>query len=171
MGESIGCHTAMVLLLDGQKQLVDVGIPLHRAAQLHPDRITRVSSAFHTYIITPRPEGHYVVERTHHPQRYVYTVLDQPVFNDHYRAATIQDYGKEGLFLDRIIISKVIEGKIWRFNSSDHPWHLEAFDRTSKAEILLPENLLARRLASHFSMGRQVIQDALDVVASDQPNA
>ncbi|MCA9956361.1 MAG: arylamine N-acetyltransferase, partial [Anaerolineales bacterium] len=29
MGESIGCHTAVVIVLDGQKWLVDVGIPLY----------------------------------------------------------------------------------------------------------------------------------------------
>lgn len=166
MGESIGCRTAIVLRLDGQKQLVDVGIPLHRTLQLHPDRMTRVSSAFHTYIVTPQSEGHYLVERTHHPKRYMYTLVDKVATNAPYQAAVTQDYGDNGLFLDRVIITKVIDGKIWRFNSSDHPLHLEAFDRNSKTEILLPENLLARRLASCFGMDRQIIQDALDALVA-----
>jgi arylamine N-acetyltransferase len=167
MGESIGCHAAIVLLVDGQKQLLDVGIPLHKTLQLHPDRMTRVSSAFHTYIVTPQPEGQYLVERTHHPKRYIYTLVDKAVANDPYQTAVTQDYGTNGLFLDRVIMTKVIDEKIWRFNSSDHPLRLEAFDRSSKTEILLPERLLARRLASHFGMDRQIIQDALDAVGSN----
>ena len=50
-----------------------------------------------------------------------------------------------------------------------YPLRLEAFDRASKTEILLPEKLLARRLASNFGMDRQVIQDALNALASTQP--
>lgn len=164
MGEAVGCHTAIVLLLNGQKRLVDVGIPLHKSLLIRSDQTTRTPTYFHTYLVRPIGGDQYAIERTNHPKRNIYTLVDQPVADHVYRAAMCRDYGEQGLFLDRVIINKVIDGKIWRFNSSELPLQLEAFDRRNKTEILLPAPLLARRLAMHFRMERAVIQMALDVV-------
>jgi arylamine N-acetyltransferase len=165
MGASIGCHTAIVLLLAGQKRLVDVGIPLHTSLRIRAEQATRTPSYFHTYTVRPCATGVYEIERSHHPKRNVYTLLDQPISDQTYRAALTQDYSDQGLFLDRVIINKVIEGKLWRFSSSDRPLQLEAFDPTGKTEVLLPESLLARRLASYFAMDRAVIEAALAGIA------
>lgn len=162
MGSTVSCHTAIVLFLDGQKRLVDVGIPLHTSLRIRADQTTRTPSYFHTYTVRPRQPGYYEIERNHHPKRNIYTLFDQPVADQAYRAALTQDYGDCGLFLDRVIINKVIDGKIWRFSSSDRPLQLEAFDPNGKTEILLPEPLLARRLAGYFGMERTVIEAALD---------
>ena len=162
MGETHGCHSALVLLLNGQKRLVDVGIPLYTSLRLPVAQSTRTASYFHTYIARLVGDGRYTLERTNHPNRYLYTLLDQPVPDATYRAALIQDYGQQGLFLDRVIINKVIEGKVWRFDSRDRPLRIEAIEPTNKTEILLPDSLLARRLASYFAMERAVIQLALN---------
>lgn len=162
MGETHGCHSALVLLLNDQKRLVDVGIPLYASLRLPVAQRTRTASYFHTYIVRPLEATRYVIERTNHPHRYLYTLIDQPVADAPYRAAMIQDYGQQGLFLDRVIINKVIEGKVWRFDSRDRPLRIEAIEPTNKTEILLPDSLLARRLASYFAMERAVIQLALD---------
>lgn len=162
MGSIVGCHTAIVLLLDGQKRLVDVGIPIHTSLRIRADQATRTPSYFHTYTVRPQQAGHYEIERNHHPKRNIYTLLDQPVPDQAYRVALTQDYSDRGLFLDRVIINKVIDGKIWRFSSSDRPLQLEAFDPHGKTEILLPESLLARRLSSYFGIERTVIEAALD---------
>lgn len=164
MGEAIGCHTAIVLLLKGQKCVVDVGVPLHKSLPIHSTQATRTVTYFHTYFVRPKGTDQYEIERTNHPKRNIYTLLDQPVADQSYRTATIQDYGEQGLFLNRVIINKVIEGKVWRF-TSERPLQLEAFDRSSKTEILLPESLLPRRLASHFDMDRIMLQQALEIVA------
>lgn len=164
MGESIGCHTAIILFLKGEKRLVDVGIPLHKSLPLRTVQTLRISSYFHTYIVRPTGEQQYEIERTNHPKHNIFTLIDHPVSDLCYRTATTQDYGEHGLFLDRVLINKVIDGKIWRFSSRERPLQLEAFDRRSKTEILLPENLLARRLASYFGMDRTTIQDALAIV-------
>lgn len=164
MGEARGCHSAIVLFLNDQKRLVDVGIPLHTSLRLQAEQCTRTASYFHTYIARPDGDERYTIERTNHPNRYLYTLLDQPIADASYRAAMIQDYGQQGRFLDRIIINKVMEGKVWRFNSSDRPLRIEAIEPTNKTEILLPTSLLARRLASYFAMERAVIQIALDSI-------
>lgn len=169
MGSTVGCHTAIVLLLDGQKRLVDVGIPIHTSLRIRADQITRTASYFHTYMVRPRQPGCYEIERNHHPKRNIYTLIDQPVSDQAYRAALTQDYGDHGLFLDRLIINKVIDGKIWRFSSSDRPLQLETFDPHGKTEVLLPESLLARRLAGYFGMERTVIEAALDGIRHGNP--
>ena len=168
MGASIGCHTAIVLLLDGQKRLVDVGIPIHVSLRIRADQATRTPAYFHTYTVRPQQPGYYEIERSHHPKRNIYTLFDQPVSDQAYRVALTQDYDDGGLFLDRVIINKVIDGKMWRFSSSDRPLQLEAFDPAGKTEILLPEPLLARRLASYFGMERSVIETALESIAQRQ---
>lgn len=159
-----GNHSAIVLLLNGQKRLVDVGIPLYTSLRLHETQSTRIASYFHTYIAHPQGDGHYAIERTNHPNRALYTLLDHPVTNTTFRAAMLQDYGTQGRFLDRVLINKVIEGKVWRFDSSDRPLRIEAIEPTSKTEILLPASLLARRLASYFTMDRMIVQLALDSI-------
>lgn len=162
MGETCSCHSAIVLLLNDQKRLVDVGIPLYTSVRLYVGQSTRAASYFHTYIARPLSEDRYRIERTNHPNRSLYTLVDYPVDDATYRAVMIQDYGQQGLFLDRILINKVIEGKVWRFDSRDRPLRIEAIEPTNKTEILLPDTLLARRLASYFAMDRAVIQLALD---------
>jgi hypothetical protein len=164
MGESVGCHTAIVLLLKEQKRLVDVGIPLYKSMPIQATQMTRTAANFHTYLVEPKGMDRYEIERTNHPKRNIFTLLDMPVSDQKYRAATTRDYGEHGLFLDRVIINKIIERKIWRF-TSERPRYLEAFDRSSKTEILLPESLLARRLANHFKMDRMILEKALEIVA------
>lgn len=164
--EPTGGHSAIILQLNGQKRLVDVGIPLYTSLRLDETQSTRIASYFHTYIAHPKGDSHYTIERTNHPNRYLYTLLDQPVPDTAYRAALRQqEYGQQALLSDRIIINKVIEGKVWHFDSSDHPLRIEAMEPTNKTEILLPESLLARRLASYFAMDRTIIQLALDSIA------
>lgn len=161
-GEQQGIHSALVLHLNGQKRLVDVGIPLYTSLRLHETQSTRIASYFHTYIAHPKGDGRYTIERTNHTDRQLYTLLDRPVADTTYRAVMRQEHSQPGRFLNRIIINKVIEGKVWRFDSSDHPLRIEAIEPTNKTEILLPVSLLARRLASYFAMDRTIIQLALD---------
>lgn len=164
LGHEQGNHSALVLLLNGQRRLVDVGIPLYTSIRLYETQSTRVDSYFHTYIAHPQGDRRYTVERTNHPNRALYTLLDRPVADAPYRLAMIQDYGTQGRFLDRVLINKVIEGKVWRFDSSDRPLRIEAIEPTNKTEILLPASLLARRLASYFAMDRMIVQLALDSI-------
>ena len=66
MGNTAGCHTAIVVMLAGERWLVDVGLPLHTPLPLHPTLATSRRSPFHTYTVYPRVEGRYSVERDVH---------------------------------------------------------------------------------------------------------
>ncbi|HEU5011450.1 MAG TPA: arylamine N-acetyltransferase [Roseiflexaceae bacterium] len=164
MGQQRACHTAIIVLLDGSTYLVDVGIPMHCAVPLTPQATTRRRSGFHTYIARPAGEQRYEIERTRHPARNIYTLLDQPVPVVAYETAVEQDYGPNGLFLDRVIMTKIIDNVIWRFNSAEQPYMLESFTMAGvKQATPLPDEPAAM-LAAHFGMDETAIATALDVV-------
>ena len=159
--ENPASHTASIIILNGQKYLADVAIPIHCALPIHDEQITRRSNEFHQYTIRPIGNSRYTIERSHHPKRKIFTWVDVPVRLEKYRDAIQRDYGAAGYFLDRVIIVKVIEDRLWRFSSLDTPFTLEGFDKTSRQEVLLENNGLAESLAEHFDMNRDKIELAL----------
>ncbi len=166
MEESVGCHTASVVTLGDRRYLVDVGIPLHRAIRLNRTRPHRSVDPFHTYFSTPAADGVFTIERNHYPKRYIFTLIDRPVTDADYRAATQADYGSSGLFLDAVIIRKVIDGKVWRFNGRERPYRLESFDAHSKAHYPLSEGELAPQLAAFFGMDESVLARSLAITGA-----
>ena len=159
--ENPASHTASIIILNGQKYLADVAIPIHCALPIYNNQTTRRSNRFHQYTIRPNGNSRYSIERSHHPKRKIFTLVDVPVLIGKYRDAIQKDYEDTGYFLDRVIIVKVIEDRLWRFSSVDTPFKLEGFDKTSRQEVLLGTNSLAKSLAEHFEMDRDKIELAL----------
>lgn len=168
MGQQRACHTAIIVMIDGAKYLADVGIPMHHAVPINPHAPTRRRSTFHTYIVRPAGEQRYEIERTRHPGRNIYTLLDRPVPPTAYESAVEQDYGPDGLFLRRVVITKVIDNVIWRFNSTEQPFMLESFDTTGTKRTLPLPAQPAAMLAAHFGMDEATITRALDAVQHPQ---
>ena len=166
MQETAGCHTAIIVRLGGQRWLVDGGYPLH-VPLLLADVPTERESAIHTYRAEPDGAGKYTITRDRHPEPYVFTLIDQPVDEATYRAALQADYGPDGLFLDRVVIVKVVDEQLWRFNSGEPPAHLQRFADGERSNTLI-EGAAAERLAAHFGLDRAVVQAAFD--ALKQPN-
>ena len=159
--EKPGCHAACIITLNGQKYLADVAIPIHGALPLSANQITRRPNKFHQYTIRPISIHRYAVERSHHPKRKIFTLADVPIPIEEYREAVQRDYEETGYFLDRVIIVKVIGSRIWRFSSLDFPHKLEGFDKTSREEVLLETNRLAKPLAEFFGIDEDKIGLAL----------
>ena len=136
MGDTVGCHTAIVVLLGETRYLVDVGLPLHCPLALDATHTTCSRGPFHTYSARPDGAGSYVIERTRHPKRYAFTLRDAPVADADYFAASSADYGERGLFLDRVIVTRVVGDRVFRFNSGERPYRLEAFTKTGQREDL-----------------------------------
>lgn len=165
MGDTAGCHTAIVVLLGETRFLADVGLPLHCPLPLDATRTTRSRGPFHTYCARPDGAGSYVIERTRHPKRYAFTLRDTPVADADYFAASSADYGERGLFLDRVIVTRVVGDRVFRFNSGERPYRLEAFTKTGQREDLaLDAEGLATTLGDHFAMDARVIARALAAV-------
>lgn len=169
MGATRACHSALVVSLDGRRYLVDVGIPLHRAIPIAPDRASHRFGPLHRYSVRPAGPRRFEVERSRHPKRNVYTLLDSPVAQDAYEAAIAADYGEGGLFLDQVIITKVIEGRVWRFSSAERPFRIEAFGGAGKLELPLDERQPTAELAERFGMDRAAIEMALFCVGASRP--
>ena len=160
MGDSIGCHTAIVLFIDGQKWLADVGIPLYAPLLINPDEtITRVTP-FLNFAVVPDGPNRYQIERWPHPACNVFTLIDKPVPDAEYRAATTADYDSNGLFLDKVVINKIIDELPWRFNSNEQPWRLNSFMdgvRTDRAW----DGDAATAVANHFGLDSDTVRQAL----------
>ena len=169
MAEVCACHTAIVVRLKKERWLVDVGYPLYLPVPFEAGRTTRRQTPFHTYTVTPRPDSRYEIRRDRHPAAYVFTLIDRPVADEDYRAATTADYEVDGHFLAEVIVHKVIHGRVWRFNGRADPPLLESFPaqddpRPPTAEPLSIQEAPAR-LARLFGMEKRVLQCAFDGLA------
>lgn len=167
MGAQVGCHTAIIILMKGQKWLVDVGLPIYAALPLDEAQTMRRETALLNYQTVPVGEGRFEVERTPHPRPNCFTLIDRPIDPVPYCAATTGDYGANGLFLDRVVINKVIAGELWRYDSSETPAHLEHFRHGERIDTALEGDLMsnAKTIAARFGIAVAVVQGALEIVA------
>ncbi|MCU0480517.1 MAG: arylamine N-acetyltransferase [Anaerolineae bacterium] len=165
MGEQVGCHSAITLMIDESWYLVDVGMPFHVAVPINPTQKTERCGQFHVYCVTPNGDNTYIVERTNHPKPYCYTLINKPVSEADYQQILINDYGDGGLFLDRGIIVKVIDDRIWRFDSSARPYQIEIFLGFSSDKLyqFLGKDLedVAQGLSVAFGISKPIILNAL----------
>lgn len=156
MGETVGCHTAIVILLDGQKWLVDAGFPVYAALPISPRGVMHRATPFLRYTVRPDGRDRYQIEQWPHPRHNAFTLIDEPVSEAHYRTCTIADYGENGLFLDAVIINKVINHQPWRFNMRETPWQLHCFGWGTDTVYDLNGDA-ATAVARHFGMDEQVM--------------
>lgn len=169
MQESIGCHTAIIVLLEGQKWLVDTGFPIYAPLPIESHSVSQRTTPFHQYTIRPEGDGRYQIERRPHPNWYAFTLIDRPVSLAEYRQATTADYGPNGHFLQRVIIHKILDEQMWRFNSSEKPPQLTRFGDGQRFDHPIDGNV-ATALAAKFSIDEVVVSRALDLIPAAEPD-
>ena len=167
MGDTRGCHAAMIIEIKEQKYLVDVTIPVHKAVKISPQRITRNRTSFANFTIRPVQENQYQVERSHHPNKYAFTLIDRPVNLPEYLSIVENDYEQTGHFLKSVVMVKVIGDKTWRYSSRNHPCTLEHFNRDGKYELVMEPGSVAHTLAKTFQMPEDQISAAMSWVQAD----
>lgn len=167
MHDDIGCHTAIIVLLDGEKWLTDVGMPLYLPVPFGPERGGQRETLFHTYTVQPEGEGVYTILRDRHPAPYCFTLHDRPIADDAYRTATAADYEPTGNFNDRVIVTKVMKGEIWRFNGVNPPL-MESFVGGGR-KVHPVGNDVAATVADRFALDRATVQASLDAVGLFAP--
>ncbi len=164
MGASIGCHSAIVLFLDGAKILVDVGLPLHAVLPLHADKTTTVDSAFLRYTVEPKDGDRYLIGRQPHPRSQAFQLIDTPVADADYRAIALHDYRHDGgQFLNEIVISKVVDEQLWRFNSDVKPFCLQQFVAGERVDHPLSDDP-ATELSANFGISHDVVAEAMTIL-------
>lgn len=159
MGDRVGCHTAIVILLDGQKWLVDAGLPLFAPLPISPRGVMYRTTPFLVLAVRPDGENRYQVERWPHPQLNAFTLVDEPVEDAAYRQALTNDYGATGLFLDRLIINKIINGIAYRFNIWELPWAINQFGWGTRTDIALNDDPITA-VARHFQIDETTVRRA-----------
>lgn len=169
MGDKVGCHTAIIIFLDGEKYLVDVGLPIYALLPIRRKESNVIQSEFFTYTVESLGYNKYNIWRDPHPSRNAFTLIDKPIGEDKYRQYTTNDYIlATGLFLDKVVINKVIAGNLWRFNSRDLPLHMEKFVDGERFDYPLEEDI-ADQLASKFKIDSDIITDSLRVMGILKP--
>jgi arylamine N-acetyltransferase len=164
MGDTVGCHTAIVICIDDEKFLVDVGLPIFVPLPLRNHETVVVQSDLLRYSVEPIGDKTFTIWRDPHPNRNAFTLIDRPVDDKPYRIATRNDYHPEdGLFLDKVVINKVIAGNLWRFNSRDLPLHMEKFIDGVRHDYALTHDH-ADQLAQQFKIDRDILAAALEAV-------
>ena len=164
IGGAVGCHSAMVILLGGQKYLVDVGFPVHAVLPLREDRIGRVSNPILDYTVEPLGDKQLQIRREPHPRSEGFLLHDRPVTDKAYRAVAFHDYRDDGgQFLNEIVIHKVVDGQLWRFNSDERPLRLQQFADRVRQDHLLGGDAAAE-VATTFGMAREIVAEAMGVL-------
>lgn len=170
MHESRGCHTAIVIRLGNERWLVDVGYPLYLPVPLDGEQTTQRETPFHTFTAIPQPGNRYEIQRDRHLKPYTFTLIDRPISDEEYRAATTADYEASGHFLKEVIVHRVIGGRIWRFNGRAVPHLLESFPALGDPQppTLEPVDVAdaPARLSRLFGMDQSVLQCAFDSLAA-----
>jgi arylamine N-acetyltransferase len=161
MRGNIGVHTAIIVRIGTTRWIVDVGMPLYGPLPLSPDAPTTARAPFHTYTVTPEVRNSYTITRDRHPNPYCFTLRDEAIPDADYRAATAADYGTRGLFFDRVILLKVVEGRVSRFDSAAAERGIERFRDGERTLLPLPDTDPADALAAHFRTDAAIIRAAL----------
>lgn len=169
MHETIGCHTAIIVQFGEQRRLVDVGYPIHRSLPLRTGERTEQQTPLFRYTIGPVGPNEYIVENHPHPKPYMFNLLDTPIDDAHYRSATTNDYGEHGLFLDRLVINKIVNGRAWRYNSGESPVHLQEFHQGNRTEHPITGDIAAA-LHAHFGIAEQIVNTALTALKNRGAN-
>lgn len=168
MNDSVGCHTACVVRLDGESWLADAGYPVYAPIRINPGAPTSARSPWMAYTLTPSGPSEFVLTQAPHPKPYAFNFIDRPVSDARYRAATLNDYGEEGLFLSRIILVRVVGGRPHRFDSNAWPHTLEVFDHGHNHEERLGDDKIDV-LSACFQISPRVLRAAFAALAESLP--
>jgi arylamine N-acetyltransferase len=182
MGETRACHSAIIVELDDEettadRYLVDVGLPLYTAIPLSREKVTSATSDYQRYSIQPSESNdsnsRYLIERNPHPRPIAYTLIDRAVPEQDYMQAVINDYDEAGLFLDKAIITRVVNGVISRFGTHEQPYSLEYFENGERVTHGLPEDVsaAASEIGDYFGIPSSLAHEALLRVAQLQTDA
>ena len=165
MGAAIGCHSAIVVTLAGQKYLVDVGYPVHAVLPLRDDGESKTESAILDYTVEPLGASRYAIWRELEPRSSAFQLNDNAVSDADYRSIAIHDYRRDGgQFLNEVVIHKVVDDQLWRFNGDERPWVLQQFVNGARRDHAMADDP-AGELAEKFGIARQVVAEAMVVLS------
>ncbi|MBN1967256.1 MAG: arylamine N-acetyltransferase [Anaerolineae bacterium] len=155
-------HCALVVAMDGTRFLADAGFPVPGALPLSEDTPTAVETPVYHYTADPAATR-WAIGRTSAPYHArVFWLKQDPIPEPDFWARLLQDHAPGGLFLDEVIVTKVLdEATILRFSEGKgmirrSPGLEEAVPLSSVEQADLPGTL-----ARLFDMDARVLRSAL----------
>lgn len=157
-------HSAIIIFINGDKYLVDVGYPLYGPIPVVDQTVTTLDNLLINYRCTPISSIEYIIENYPHPKPYLYHLLDAPVPSADYLKVARDDYGEDGLFSNRIVIRKLIGGVPTRFDSEDLPFNIHTLLNGEKHRTFLKEENLFPGLSEHFTLNAELVRSAFSIL-------
>jgi hypothetical protein len=157
-------HSAIVIIINGKKYIVDVGYPTYSPIPVIEEAVTIKDNYLIGYRCTPISSTEYTIENFTHPKPYLYHLTDIPIQLKEYLKIANEDYGEAGLFSDRIIIRKVINKVPTRFDSEDIPYNIHSLQKGEKLKTFIKDEDLISRLSSHFNLNPNIISEAFIIL-------
>lgn len=157
-------HTAIVIIINSKKYIVDIGFPTYTPIPVTEDAVTVIANDLFRYCCTPVSLHEYKIENFPHPHPYLYHLTDIPVLSKDYLEIAEEDYGETGLFSDRIIIRKMINKVPTRFDSDDYPYNIHTLQNGEKRKTFIKDEDLVNRLSVHFNLNGKIISDAFIIL-------
>lgn len=161
-------HTAIVVTINRSKYIVDIGYPLYAPIPLVEYSTSYADHHLIKYRSTYIGPNEYLIENFPHPKPYLYHLTDIPVSERDYLNISIADYCETGLFLDRIIIRKIIDNTPTRFDSEDLPYNIHQLLNGTKTKNDLRDEDLIDTLSDHFALNIDIIRKAFEVLKTTQ---
>lgn len=157
-------HTAIVIIINDKKYIVDIGYPTYAPILLIEETVTFTENYLIGYRCTPISSNEYIIENFPHPKPYLYHLKDIPVQPKDYLKIASDDYGELGLFSNRIIIRKMINKVPTRFDSEDIPYNIHTLQNGEKRKTFIKDEALLGRLSDHFNLNRKIISEAFIIL-------
>ena len=154
------CHAAIIVIIERCKYIADVGYPMYGPVSIHEGETTLTETPLITYRSTAITKDEYGIENVPHPKLYLFHLKDIPVSAAAYLKMAAADYGEKGLFLDRIVIRKVIDGVPTRFDSADLPYNIHLLQQGAKHKNHIASQDVITALHSHFGIDKELLQKA-----------
>jgi arylamine N-acetyltransferase len=165
-------HSAIIVSVDSKKYLVDIGYPLYAPIPINRNKVSVIQLNQIEYRSTYLSDEKYLVENYPHPKPYLYHLTDKPISTKEYLQICIDDYGENGLFLDRIIIRKVKKGIPTRFDSEDLPYNIHLLQNGQKSKKLLHEEKMILTLSEYYNINIDIIKEVfkLQITKTESEN-
>lgn len=135
----------------------------HLGCERNSPSIRYLNQLIHAYVRSvPWESASRIIKRN------IFTLSDQPVPLEAYKAAVARDYEATGYFLDRLVIVKIIDDRLWRFNSLEKPYKLEAFTKIDRYEESPAPDRLPNLLAKRFGIDESKVAAAFSYVGTSE---
>ena len=165
MSADIDPHCALIVTIDGQPYMADVGLSVPAFIPLSTTTATAHTMIVYEYHATPMPDKWEITRRSGDLVQHVCFLKNPPISRADLEARILQDHEPHGLFLREVILNLAIDDALWGYSAEKGLFRRavgveEAIPLTDAERADLPTTL-----SRYFHLNAAIIGQALDAVA------